>query len=138
MALTPIAGKLGRVETVVSAATVDHEFEDWVLGLEADIVDTDGFEKTADGDGNYWRQHIAGLCGGDWSLEGQWNTTKRPTTSFKVGNIPTTLSLGLNLGTVFFTLPTIFKSIGASTNVYKSARFKAAGVVNGAPTYPSA
>lgn len=136
--MTGIAGKLGRVETIVSATTVDHEFEDWLLGLEADIVEMDGFEKTADSDSAYWKEGLAGLCGGEATCGGRWNTSKRPTTPFRPGRTPTTMTLGLNLSTVTFVIPSIFKRIEAGTNVRQAGTFKATIFVNGAPTYPSA
>lgn len=136
--MTGIAGKLGRVETVVSAVTTDHEFTDWMLGLETDIVEMDGFEKTADADSQYWKNGIAGLNGGESNMKGRWNTAKRPTIAFRPGIAPTTLSLGLNLSSVFFVIPTIFRRIRASTNVKQAADFEADTFVNGAPTYPTA
>lgn len=136
--MTGIAGKLGRVETIVSATTVAHEFEDWLLGLEADIIEMDGFEKTADADSAYWKTGLAGLCGGDATISGRWDTAKRPTTPFRPGRAPTTLTLGLNLSTVAFVVPSIFRRIEAGTNVKQAANFRATVFVNGAPTYPSA
>lgn len=135
--MTPIAGKLARVQTVVSATTVNHEFSDWMLGLEADIIDVDGFEKTASA-GNYWKEGLAGLCGGDATVRGKWDTNKRPTTPFTPGTTPTTFTLGLNLSTVAFVLPCIFRRIGAATDVRQAATFECSVFVNGAPTYPSA
>lgn len=137
--MTPIAGKLGRFETIVSGpTTTDHEFSDWMLGLEADIIDVDGFEKTADADGNYWKQGVTGLCGGDASVKGRWNTAKKPTSSLKPGAVYTYTSVkfGLNLGTVFFDVPILVRRIRAIQNVKTAADFEAEIFVNGAPTYP--
>lgn len=136
--MTGIAGKLGRFETIISAATVDHEFSDWMLGLEADIVEMDGFEKTADADSNYWKNGLAGLCGGDASVRGRWNTAKRPTIGLRPGITPTTVTFGLNLSTVCFVVPSIIRKIEATQNVKEAANFTATIFVNGAPTYPTA
>ena len=136
--MTPVAGKLGRFETIVSAATVDHEFSDWMLGLEADIIDVDGFEKTADANSSYWKTGLEGLCGGDATVKGRWNTAKRPTTSMRPGLVPTTVTFGINLSTVCFVVPSIIRKIQAMQNVKTAADFEATIFVNGAPTYPTA
>jgi hypothetical protein len=44
----------------------------------------------------------------------------------------------LNLSTVSFTVPSIFRKIEAGTTVKGAARFGATIFVNGAPTYPAA
>lgn len=136
--MTPIAGKLGRFQTVVSATTVNHEFSNWMLGLEADIIDVDGFEKTADANSSYWKTGLEGLCGGDASVKGRWDTGKRPTIPLIPGRTPTTTTFGLNLSTVCFVVPSIVRKIQASVDIKGAADFEATIFVNGAPTYPSA
>jgi hypothetical protein len=135
--MTPLAGKLGRLRTVISATTVDHEFENWNLGLSAEMVEVNGFEKTADADSNYWNSYLVGLCTGEANYSGKWNTAKNPVTSFKPGLATyTSLYCGLT-SAVGFTLTGKNKSIKASTNVKQAGLFEGVFVVEGVTTYPT-
>mgnify|MGYP001232398950 CR=1 FL=1 len=136
--LTPIAGKVARLQTVISATTVAHEFEDWTLSLKSEMIECNGFEKTADSDGNYWNSYLVGLSSGEASFGGAWNSAKLPTTSFRPGSAYTYTSLFCGISTsVGFTLTGKCSAIEASTNVKQKGMFKGTFQIEGVTTYPS-
>lgn len=136
--MTPLAGKVGRLRTVISATTVDHEFEDWNMSLKAEMLPADGFEKTADSDGNYWQSYLVGLNTGEANFGGLWNTAKTPTASFRPGSAYTYTSLFCGISTsVGFTLTGKCSSIEASQNVKQKGMFKGTFQIEGVTTYPS-
>ncbi len=135
--LTPIAGKLGRLQTVISAATVAHEFEDWRLELRCNMIAVNGFEKTADGDSAMWENYLAGLNTGRVNYEGWFNTAKLGNTSFKAGKSDyTSLYCGFTTA-VGFTMTGKNESINAGTNVAQAGKFGGVWLVEGVTTYPS-
>lgn len=136
-ALTPIAGKLGRVTTVISATTVQHEFEDWQMELRSNMIPVNGFEKTADADSAYWENYLSGLNTGRVNLSGWFNTAKLINASFKAGKSDYT-SLFCGMSTmVGFTLTGKCESINASQNVAQAGRCGVVWLVEGVTTYAS-
>lgn len=134
--MTPLAGKLARLTTVISGTTVQHEFTDWALSINGDVIDVDGFEKTADADGSYWKSILIGLVGGEVDFEGRYNSAKTPTTSFKPSYAYTSLFCGLT-SAIGFTLTGKCTQIGASTNVKDAGKVKGKFFVEGVTTYPT-
>ncbi len=135
--MTAVAGKIGRFTTIISAATVQHEFEDWKLRLENDLIPVPGFEMTADADSQYWIPYIAGLNTGQADYEGSWNTAKNPTTSFKSGKSDyTSIFLGISTA-VGFTCTGKNKSISPSQNVKQAGKFAGVFQIEGVTTYPT-
>lgn len=139
MALTALHGKTGRLQSVISGPTsVNHEFEDWDLSLEAEMVEVNGFEKSADSDGNYWNSYLVGLNSGLANFAGRHNTSKNPTSSFKPGSAYTYTSLFCGISSsVGFTVTGKCKSIGSDQKFKGVGGFKGSFQVEGVTTYPS-
>jgi hypothetical protein len=138
MALTPLAGKAARLQTVISAVTVNHEFEDWGLSLKTELIEVNGFEKTADADGNYWNAYLQGLNSGQADFGGKYNSSKTFTTSFKPGVSLTYTSLYCGLTTAIgFTLTGKCESINVTTAVKGAGQVKGVFQVEGVTTYPT-
>ncbi len=132
--MTPLAG---RLQTVISATTVAHEFSDWNMTLNSNLIEVPGFEKAADGDGNVFNSYLAGLCDGEADFEGRWNSAKNPVASFKPGvaYVYTSLFCGLTTA-IGFTLTGKSKSIKAGTKVKDAGTFGGSFQIEGV-TYPS-
>lgn len=134
--MTPLAGKLARLQTVIAGVTVNHEFSDWSLSINGDVIDADGFEKPADADGNYWKSILIGLVGGEVDFEGRYNSAKTPTASFKPSTSYTSLFCGLT-SAIGFRLTGKCTQIGVSTSVKDAGKVKGKFFVEGVTTYPS-
>ncbi len=135
--MTPIAGKVGRLQTVISATTVNHEFEDCTIDLAADMIETNGYEKTPDGDDNYWNSYIAGLCNGEVKYGGIFNSAKNPVDSFKPGKSNyTSLFCGVT-HTIGFTCTGKNRSISTNVPIKGAAKFSGVFQVEGVTTYPA-
>ncbi len=136
--MTPIAGKLARLVTVISATTVAHEFEDWGLSLKTDLIEVNGFEKSPDADTNYWNSYLQGLNSGQADFGGKYNSAKTFTNSFRPGVslVYTSLYCGLSTS-IGFTLTGKCESINVSTQVKQAGQVKGVFQVEGVTTYPT-
>lgn len=137
LGITPLAGKTGRLQTVISASTVAHELEQWDLDITNGMIEVPGFEQSADADSAYWIPYLAGMNTGDIKYGGTWDTGKNPVTSFKAGKSNyTSIFAGLST-TVGFTCTGKNKSIGGSQNVKQAGKFRGVFQIEGVTTYPS-
>ncbi len=135
--LTPLAGKLGRLQTIISNTTVQHEFENWDMELRCNMIAVNGFEKTPDADSAYWETYLAGLNTGRVNFGGWYNTAKLLASSFKAGQSNyTSLTAGLSSGHGFV-LTGKCESIKVETNVASAGRLGGTWLVEGVTTYPT-
>ncbi len=135
--MTPLAGRLARLQTVISATTVAHEFEDWDLTLNSNLIPVPGFEIAADGDGNTFNKYLAGLVDGEANFNGRMNSAKNPTASFKPGVAHTYTSLFCGYtSAIGYTLTGKSKGIRAGTRVQDAGTFGGSFQIEGV-TYPT-
>lgn len=133
--MTPLAGKIGRVQT---SGPVNHEFRDWSLALNGNPIDVTGFETAAEPKGGYLIQQIVGLIGCEVTLNGRWNAAanKVPTDVFYVGATISSMYLGLT-NAIGFTVTGIVLSNSTNTAVSDAANFTCRIHINSISSYPS-
>lgn len=79
MAFAKLAGKRGRVNWFIGGNTNTNNFlsmKTWKLTLDADMIDSDTFEKSVNsGDGQFYHEYMTGLIGGIAGIDGMWDNT---------------------------------------------------------------
>jgi hypothetical protein len=129
MAWTPIQGKFGRFTWGANNLSFSH----WQLGVDADMIPADGFEKSAS-NGQYFHQYLAGLIGGEARIGGLFDTQVnnnpsgptlliRAGASVGTGGAVASAFLGITTGIGYTVLGKV-KHIGPSLDIQKSFDFE--------------
>jgi hypothetical protein len=130
LGLSPIAGKLGIVQSTISDTPTSFEFHDWKCSNKVHLEPADGFDKiqSDDGAGNYYEQFEACLAGGDVTLTGTFDDDNDPYDVFYPAQhfAPTTsdqLFLSYD-GTTGAQVQGWVEEINPSTDVTKTGQFE--------------
>lgn len=137
MAFTPVAGKLGAITINSQTCFLDA----WRPSINSDMLDVSHFSMTPDADTNYWREFIAGLCGGSFEVEGDWDN--QAAAQFLTGAAVKIRPGVAGTGTIGYTSTCQFsfsfkvEAIGGGEQVAGKGRFSGTLRITGVLTYPS-